>query len=269
MSITPELLSGSADINSKYETKLGIVCDMGEGYGKWKMGPDEDIMPLIDVANIACGFHAGDFNIMAKTVKLAKEHGVKVGSHPGLPDLLGFGRRKWDIPADEVFNLIMYQTGALKAFLDAEGMPLNHIKAHGELFFYVARDEGVMRALMKAAKIFDVPVIVAKNKRIQEVAEEMGVDLIQELYVDVDYSNEGHLVPVQQSRPKNGEIIYDLVKTAALEDTITSVDNTVLNLNFGENPFLLCLHSDMPTALDNVKASRRAIDEVNAIKYTK
>lgn len=259
-------LRGSAAINSKYLTKYEIVCDMGEGFGKYRIAPDAEIMPLIDVANIACGFHAGDYNIMREMVQLAKENGVKVGSHPGLPDMMGFGRRKWDIPPEEVYNMVMYQTGALKAFLDAEGMPLNHIKAHGELYFYVTRDINIMRAFLKAAKVFNVPVIGAKNYIFEQTAKEMGVDLIQELYVDVDWNTKGCLVTVQESRDKNPEIIYNDVLQAGLSDKITTYDNLEINLGFGENPFLLCLHSDMPTALNNIKRAREAINKINKEK---
>ncbi|GAV29323.1 hypothetical protein PMKS-002805 [Pichia membranifaciens] len=268
MTVTVESqLVGSADLNSKYMSKYEIVCDMGEGFGKYKMGPDDEIMPLIDVANVACGFHAGDYNIMKQMVKLAKQHNVKVGSHPGLPDMMGFGRRKWAIPPEEIYNMVMYQTGALKAFLDAEGMPLNHIKPHGELYFYVERDVEVMKAVLRAAKAFDVPVIGAKSYTYEKIAKEMGVDLIQELYVDIDWSVEGKLVSVQQSRPKNPEIIYDSVVEAGTHDNIISFDNKEVPLNFGKNPFMLCLHSDMPTALGNIKAARKAVDELNAKKF--
>ncbi|KAG7844618.1 hypothetical protein KL941_003994 [Ogataea angusta] len=266
MAKLPEALKGSPEVNNKYMDKYEIVCDMGEGFGKWKMGPDEELMPLIDVANIACGFHAGDFNIMAKMVKLAKKYNVKVGSHPGLPDLLGFGRRRFAIPPDEIFNLVMYQTGALKAFLDAEGMPLNHIKPHGELYFYVERDEEVMRAVLRAAQIFKVPVIGAKNAHYEKVAKEMGVDLIQELYLDVDWSADGKLVPPALSRPKNPSIIYSDLVEVAETDELSCVSGEKIKFNFGETPFMLCLHSDMPTALGNVTEARKAIDEINKKK---
>jgi UPF0271 protein len=262
-------LIGSAEINNKYMSKYEIVCDMGEGFGKYKIAPDEEIMPLIDVANIACGFHAGDYNIMKQMVKLAKENNVKVGSHPGLPDRMGFGRRKFDIPPEEIYNLVMYQTGALKAFLDAEGLPLNHIKPHGELYFYVERDVEVMKAVLRVAKVFNVPVVGAKNFTYEKIAKEMGVDLIQELYVDIDWNVEGKLVTVQKSRDKNPDIIYDLIMDAGLNDNIKSFDNHDVPLNFGNSPFLLCLHSDMPTAIGNIKAARKAIDELNHRKGLK
>ena len=105
-----------------------INCDMGEGFGLYRIGDDEGLMPLIDVANVACGFHASDFNHMRRTVQLARQHGVKVGAHPSLPDLQGFGRREMKIGREELTNCMIYQIGALKGFLDAEGMALNHIK---------------------------------------------------------------------------------------------------------------------------------------------
>ena len=257
-------LSGSAELNKKYVSKYGVICDMGEGFGKYTVAPDDEIMPLIDVANIACGFHAGDYNIMRRMVSLAKKHNVKVGSHPGLPDRMGFGRRKWDIPADEIYNLVMYQTGALKAFLDAEGMPLSHIKPHGELYFYVERDIGVMKAVLRAAKAFGVPVISAKNHTFETVAKDMGVDLIQEFYADLDWSTEGRLVTSQSSQPKTPDMIYERVLKAGLEDIVISNDGQDVALNFKDAPFLLCLHSDMPNSLENIKAARRAFEKLNA-----
>ncbi len=256
-------LSGNANSNSKYMDKYEIVCDLGEGFGRYTIAPDEEIMKIIDVANIACGFHGGDYNIMRHMVKLAKEFNVKVGSHPGLPDRMGFGRRKWDISPEEVYNMVIYQTGALKAFLEAEGMKLNHIKPHGELYFYVARDKEVMKAVLTAAKKFNVPVVGAKNKDYARMAEKMGVDFIQELYVDIDWTVDGKLVPVGQSRPKNPQIIFDTILQAGKTDKITSLDNKEVSLNFGLNPFLLCLHSDLPDGLENIKAARKAIDILN------
>ena len=128
-----------------------INCDMGEAFGLYRMGDDEVLMPLISVANVACGFHASDFNHMRRTVRLAKEQGVKVGAHPSLPDLQGFGRREMKMPREELANCIIYQVGALKGFLEAEGMTLNHIKPHGSLYGMAAREEAVAHAICDAA----------------------------------------------------------------------------------------------------------------------
>ena len=124
-----------------------INCDMGEGFGLYRIGDDEELMPLIDVANVACGFHASDFNHMRRTVQLARQHGVKVGAHPSLPDLQGFGRREMKIGREELTNCMIYQIGALKGFLDAEGLLLNHIKPHGALYGMAARMEDVAHAV--------------------------------------------------------------------------------------------------------------------------
>ena len=126
-----------------------INCDMGEAFGLYKMGDDAGLMPLIDVANVACGFHASDFNHMRTTVQLAKKHGVKVGAHPSLPDLQGFGRREMKMAREELTNCIIYQVGALKGFLEAEGMTLNHIKPHGSLYGMAARMEEVAQAVCR------------------------------------------------------------------------------------------------------------------------
>src|SRR5450759_1913543 len=120
-----------------------INCDMGEGFSLYRCGNDEGIMPHIHIANVACGFHAGDPVVMRKTVKLAKKHGVQVGAHPSFPDLQGFGRREMKMSREELSACVIYQVGALKAFLEAEGMPLNHIKPHGALYTSASRDESV------------------------------------------------------------------------------------------------------------------------------
>ncbi|KAK6462901.1 hypothetical protein DFJ63DRAFT_98820 [Scheffersomyces coipomensis] len=266
--IKTESLSGQALDNAKILSRYEINCDMGEGYGPWKMGPDAEIMPYIDSANIACGYHAGDPKIMAETVRLAKKYNVKVGSHPGLPDLIGFGRRQWNIAPEDIYNIVVYQTGALKAFLDAEGMPLSYIKPHGELYFYVERDEEVMKAVLRAAKVFGVPVKAAKGSHYEKVAKEAGVEFIQEFYPDLNYSSEGKLVKIFAG-PKSvrtPSIIKEAVLLAGLQDQVVSVDDETLDLNFGTSPFTVCLHSDMPTALENVKQARIAINEINKSK---
>ncbi len=129
---------------------VSINCDMGEAFGIYRLGDDESCMPFITHANVACGFHASDPRVMWRTVRAAKRHGVAVGSHPSLPDLQGFGRREMRLERDEITALVVYQTGALKAFLDAEGMPLSHIKAHGALYGMAQRDPEVAAAIADA-----------------------------------------------------------------------------------------------------------------------
>src|SRR5580692_7928627 len=144
---------------------MTINCDMGEGFGLYRLGNDTAMMPLIDLANVACGFHASDPSIMHATVRLAKQHGVKVGAHPSLPDMQGFGRRAMVISPAEVEDLVIYQTGALKAFLDAEGMALNHVKPHGALYGMAARDEEIANAICDAAEVYKAPLLgMARTK---------------------------------------------------------------------------------------------------------
>src|SRR6476661_7981555 len=133
-----------------------INCDMGESFGLYKAGDDAALMPLISAANVACGFHASDFNHMRATVRLAKRFGVKVGAHPSLPDLQGFGRREMKIGREELRDILLYQIGALTAFLKAEGMTLNHVKPHGSLYGMAARQEETANAVCDAAEVFGV-----------------------------------------------------------------------------------------------------------------
>lgn len=118
----------------KLQHRVAINVDLGEGYGNYKCGPDDELIPLIDHANVACGFHAGDPVIMLNAVKACKEHGIAVGAHPGLPDIQGFGRREMKLQPEELTSMTRYQIGALKAFLDSEGMQLHHVKPHGVLY---------------------------------------------------------------------------------------------------------------------------------------
>ena len=149
--------------------RVSINCDMGEAFGIYRMGDDEACMPFITHANVACGFHASDPRVMWRTVKAAKRHGVAVGSHPGLPDLQGFGRREMRMERDEITALVAYQTGALKGFLDAEGMTLSHIKPHGALYGMAQRDPEVAEAIADAAEMFAVPVFAFANCAMSEV----------------------------------------------------------------------------------------------------
>ena len=170
-----------------------INCDMGEAFGLYKMGDDESLMPQIDVANVACGFHGSDFNHMRKTVHLAKQHGVKVGAHPSLPDLQGFGRREMKIDREELTNCLLYQIGALKAFLDAEGVALNHIKPHGALYGMAARMEDIAEAVADAADVYKVPLFGMKGTLHEKVYRRRGHTFVAEYYADLDYNAEGGL----------------------------------------------------------------------------
>src|SRR5580692_5519700 len=180
-----------------------INCDMGEAFGLYRMGDDAGLMPLIDIANVACGFHASDFNHMRSTVRLAKAHGVAVGAHPSLPDLQGFGRREMKIGREELANCLLYQIGALKAFLDAEGMPLNHIKPHGALYGMAARMEEVAEAVADAADVYKVPLFGMKGTLHETVYRRRGHAFVAEYYADLDYNAEGGLIITREHEAKD------------------------------------------------------------------
>jgi UPF0271 protein len=200
---------------------------------------------------------------------MAKEHNVKVGAHPGLQDLFGFGRRKIEVDPEDMYATILYQVGALKGFLDAEGVPLNHIKPHGELFFYMQRDQVIMDAVLRAAAVYKVPVYACKNDMQKEMCAKYALPFQEELYVDIDYTPCGKLVPVAKSKKVNPEIIYDRITKCALTDEREHNDGGTFKVGFAGQPFSICLHSDMPTALENAKAGRKAVDEANAKLFPK
>ncbi|KAF9696571.1 hypothetical protein EKO04_005161 [Ascochyta lentis] len=246
------------------ERHIEINCDMGEGYGRWKMGPDEALMQHIDVANIACGFHAGDPSIMMKTVRLAKQHSVRVGAHPGLPDLAGFGRRRIDIDPEDMFCSILYQVGALVAVLLSEGMKLNHVKPHGELYFYIQRDPAILRAVVSAVRLFEVPIYGLPTRLMTETCRELGVELIPEFFPDIDYDGDGNLVSVTKSTAVDGKLIDRRIRNFALRGEVLTSENSTRSLGFHKRPFSICLHSDLPGALDNVIAAKTAVAEAVA-----
>ena len=237
---------------------VGLNCDIGEGFGMWSLGDDEAIMPFIDVANVACGFHGGDPMIMRDTVRLSKEHDVKVGAHPSYPDLQGFGRRSMDMDGDELTALILYQAGALKAFLDAEGMPLTHLKPHGALYGKAARDEATAEAIADAAEALGgVAVLGMAGTTHETVYTRRGLNFQAEFYADLDYDDDGSLVI---TRKHEG---YDPEQVAA--DVTRVLDEGVTTSRSGkEIPMradLVCIHSDTPGAPDLARAVRDVLSD--------
>jgi UPF0271 protein len=238
-------------------TKLN--CDMGESFGIYRAGNDEEIMPLIDIANVACGFHASDPNHMRKTVELAKKNKVKVGAHPSFPDLQGFGRREMKMPRQDIKSMIMYQVGALKSFLDEQGMPLNHIKPHGSLYVMAAKDDNMAHAIADAVETFDVPVFGMANTSHEKVyKDERGLNFIAEFYSDLDYDENGKLVIAKGKNAKyDAKIATDRVMRALSEKKVT---NTVgKDIDVGCDT--ICVHSDTPNAVEIIKGIKSAINK--------
>ena len=228
---------------------------MGEAFGLHTFGNDPALMQIIDVANVACGFHAGDPGVMESTVALAHEHGVSVGAHPGLPDLVGFGRREMKLTPTEVEDLIRYQVGALSGFLTKYGMPLNHIKPHGSLYGMLARDEDLMLGAVKVAKDYGVPLFGLAGTAHERVAVREGVRFVGELYVDLDYNAEGGLIILRQPHATDPEAAAARTTRALAEGVVNSVDGTDFPINFGS----VCVHSDTSNATEVAVAVRAAV----------
>ncbi|MBV8032928.1 MAG: LamB/YcsF family protein [Betaproteobacteria bacterium] len=240
---------------------IDLNCDMGESYGAWKMGADADIMPFISSANIACGFHAGDPATIRKTVRLAVDHGVAIGAHPSLPDLQGFGRRVMKITAQDLYDLVVYQAGAVEAFARAAGAKLHHVKCHGALYNMAANDDALSEAMARAVRDLgsDVFLYCLSGSRSLRKANEMKVKTAAEVFADRGYSDDGTLAP----RDKPGGMIEDRKK---------SVAQALAMVEAGRFPALsgklievkadtLCLHGDQAGAVPFAKAIRAAFAE--------
>jgi UPF0271 protein len=232
-----------------------VNSDMGEAFGLHSFGNDEALMPLIDVANVACGFHSGEPETMDFTVALAKEHGVRVGAHPGLPDLVGFGRREMKLTPAEVESMIRYQVGALVGFLEKYSMPLNHIKPHGSLYGMLARDEDLMLGAVKVAKTYGVPVFGIAGSAHQRVAEREGVEFIGELYVDLNYNAEGGLIILRRPEHTDPAAASARVRRVLDDGTVLAEDGTPLEIKFGS----ICVHSDTPNSPEVARAVRETL----------
>jgi 5-oxoprolinase (ATP-hydrolysing) subunit A len=236
---------------------LAINCDMGEGFGLYRIGDDAAIMPFITMANVACGFHASDPSVMHKTIRLAKEHGVKVGAHPSLPDLQGFGRREMKMEPKELTDCLIYQIGALKGFLDAEGLPLNHIKPHGALYGMAARSEEVANAICDAAEPFQVPLLGMARTRHEEVYTRRGFPFLAEFYVDLDYDKDGRLIITREHVAWDPDLAAKRTLRAITENKVKSVDGNDIPMRAD----CICVHSDTPGAVAVAQAVRQAISK--------
>ncbi len=234
---------------------ITINCDMGESYGLYRMGDDRGMMPMLDIANVACGFHASDFDHMRATVRLAKKHGVKVGAHPSLPDLQGFGRREMKMDREEMANCAIYQIGALCGFLKAEGMELNHIKPHGSLYGMAARQEEMAHAICDAADVFGVPILGMTGTLHETVYPARGHGFVAEYYGDLDYRPDGSLIVTREHDAKDPQEMVRRCLRAITEGQGTANDGG----SFPTRCDSICIHSDTPNALDIVRAIRAAV----------
>ncbi|MDQ1850752.1 5-oxoprolinase subunit PxpA [Gemmobacter fulvus] len=238
--------------------KITINCDMGEAFGIYRFGDDGACMPFITHANVACGYHASDPSVMWKTVRLAKQHGVAVGAHPGLADREGFGRREMKLTRSEVAALVMYQTGALSAFLQAEGVGLSHIKPHGALFGMAQHDTEVAEGIADAALLFGVPVIAFADCAMSEVFARRGVSFACEFYADLDYDDNGRQIIAKEHHPVSPEQVVEKVIRAVREGLVRSVGGKDVAVVADS----ICVHSDTPNAVDVARAVHEALAQL-------
>ncbi len=241
---------------------MKLNCDLGESYGAWQMGQDDLVMPLIDMANVACGFHAADPMVIRHTLALAAKHKVEIGAHPSYHDLSGFGRRSIHHSPDEIEALMLYQLGALEGMCRSEGLTLSYVKPHGALNNDMMRDQTTLTAVMKAVRIFreDLPLMIPVTRDYREhqaMAATLGVPLLLEAFADRAYDDQGQLVSRRQAGAvhEDPELIVKQALSFARKGGVTSTTGNWLDLPADS----LCVHGDNHAALEAVRAIRKAL----------
>lgn len=224
--------------------KIDINCDMGESFGAYKIGVDEEIIHFISSANIACGFHAGDPATMRKTVKLAQKHSVKIGAHPGFEDVKGFGRRNISISPEEAFDLVVYQIGALSGFVTVEGGMLHHVKPHGALYNMAALDRKLAEAIAEAVYKVNPELILygLSGSELIRAGEKLGLRTASEVFADRTYQKDGLLTPRVEKNAliKKDELAMRQVLTMVLEQKVIAANGEKVSIKADT----ICIHGD-------------------------
>ncbi len=237
---------------------LDVNVDMGESFGRWQLGDDAAMMPHISSASIACGFHAGDPRTMRQTVRAAVEHGVQIGAHVALPDLLGFGRRRMAVSADDLRDYAVYQIGALAAFVHAEGGELGHVKPHGALYAMCSSDPELAGAVAKAtAEVDPELLLLLLNRDVAPAVEEHGVRLVHEAFVDLEYSPDGTLRIEAVKQAWDPERVARRAVRLVREGVVDAVDGSDLSIRAPT----VCIHGDAPNAVEIAARVKQALQE--------
>jgi 5-oxoprolinase (ATP-hydrolysing) subunit A len=244
--------------------QIDLNSDLGESFGPWPMGSDAALMTSITSANVACGFHAGDPGVMRRTIELAKEHGVGVGAHPGFPDLVGFGRREMQATPQEVEDFVLYQVAALAGIAAAQGVGLQHVKAHGALYIQACRDATLADAIARAVRSFDSSLILLglPDSELLAAGRRAGLRVAAEAFADRAYEPDGSLA----SRRKAGSVIHDpeVVVARAVrmvrDKTVVATSGEVIRLDAQT----ICLHGDTPGSGDLAKKVRTGLEYAGA-----
>lgn len=242
--------------------KIDLNSDLGESFGAYKLGMDRQILKFVSSVNIACGFHAGDPLVMDRTVEMALENKVKIGAHPGLPDLMGFGRRNMNISGDEAKNYVIYQVGALKAFVESRGGKLSHVKPHGALYNMAAKDRTLSEAIVKAVNSIDPNLVLfgLPGSETEKAAEEIGLEFRNEVFADRGYTDEGVLVPRSQPGAfvKGAEHCADRIAKMVQQGQVESVSGKIVKIKADT----VCVHGDNDEALNFVRTLKERLENL-------
>lgn len=242
-----------------------LNCDLGESYGSWPMGLDSQVMPYIDQANIACGFHAGDPDVMQRTLQLAKQHGVAIGAHPAYPDLNGFGRRSMQCSHNEIINLIHYQLAALDGMAQCQGLSLSYVKPHGALYNDMMSKPAVWQAVLQAVASYHKPLKLmlladTNSQNYQQQATALNVELLLEAFADRRYTDEGKLTP----RSSNGAVLHGSEVLAQVSQLVNDGSvTTASGQRLALRADTLCVHGDNPAAVAQVAQIRQLLSSTN------
>ncbi|AUW95367.1 MAG: LamB/YcsF family protein [Sulfobacillus thermotolerans] len=246
---------------------IDINCDMGESFGVYHLGDDAGIMPFITSANVACGFHAGDPQVMQRTVALAKTHGVAVGAHPSFPDLVGFGRRNMTLTYEEAYADVLYQIGSLYGVAKSQGLSLQHVKPHGQLNNMAVTDAQLAQAIVDAIWAFDPSLIViAYGGELMRAAEARGLRVAHEVYADREYLDNGQLVP----RSYSHAVIHDVerIVARAVQMVKDQAIPTVSGQHLPVQVDTICVHGDTPGARSIAQALREGLEDAKIMVRT-
>jgi UPF0271 protein len=240
------------------QPRINLNADLGESFGAWTMGRDEDMLQLVDSANVACGFHAGDPLVMRKTVATAKQHGVSIGAHPSFPDLQGFGRRRIDMAPAEVEAMVVYQIGALQGIAAAEGHRVTHVKPHGALNNLACENLDLARCIARAVRAAGVELLLAPAlSALVTAGREAGLVVVEEIFADRQYTDDGNLVPRSQPQAMvhgaaaSAQHVMRMLEGGAL----VSIHGKRLPCAAGS----ICVHGDNAEAVSTAKAVRAAL----------
>lgn len=242
---------------------VDLNSDLGESFGAYTVGNDKEVLKYISSANIACGYHAGDHNVMFETVRLAKKYGVKIGAHPGFPDLAGFGRREMILSPREVYNLVIYQIGSLAAVCKVNGTVLSHVKPHGALYNMAVKNPEMAMAIAEAVFDFNPGLVLfgQAGSELVNAGEEKGLVVAHEVFADRTYQPDGTLTSRMQENAQihDSQVAINRVIRMIKEGKVAAVDGTDVLVKADT----ICIHGDSPKALEFVTALKQALIEAN------